>query len=381
MTSASPRIGTANNRLPGPRVLALEGLHLEREPAAPAGQRAPRCPKRTMLSATHARSNGPNDGDPRREGGRSVRGRSRRRRCRRFARSRPRGPRSRRRGRPGRLRWAIGVATTAADATRPMAMPVPSPRPRGRTWLFSTAARSAAALSATTIPAPHRAVRTFCLTMQVRTAVRSAIPVPARSWTRLPVMRTCPGGDRDRPGRDDDAVAPRLVAEPVDGVAVDGRVRADDDARPVGGDLVADDVQRAAAARRRRSRRSPPERAGEHLVARDAAGVQVGGERRPGRCRGRARRRRCPRCADRRRSRPILSPAPASIAGPARRARCARSATSSADARRARPPEPPPSSGRTRGPTSSLQRRRARRCAGAPPPARRRRSRSRGSRP
>ena len=95
----------------------------------------------------------------------------------------------------------------------------------------------------------RRRVRTFCFTMNVRTGVRSAIPVPERSWTRLPVIRTWPGATREarlRRRRSRRCRAALVRSRVVDDVRVDRRVGADDDPGAARRDLVADDVERAA---------------------------------------------------------------------------------------------------------------------------------------
>ena len=134
--------------------------------------------------------------------------------------------------------------------------------------------------------------------------------------------------------------------------------------------LLPDDVERAAG--RHGPRRDDPARAaGEDLVAGDAAGVEVRGRRRPGRC---PRSRPTTTLSSTRSpaaKRPILSPTPASIAGSARRRRCARSVTSAADAGRARSRSRRPR-GRTRGRRGRAGSRattlRSRTAAGAPAP-------------
>ena len=114
-----------------------------------------------------------------------------------------------------------------------------------KTSLSSTATRSAVPFSSIAIPEPT-VVSTFCLTMNVRTEVRRAMPVPTRSCTRLPVTRTCPGWTVSVPGSTTMPSAPGSAAEGVDGVRVHGRVGADHDAGSPRRDPVASDLQRAA---------------------------------------------------------------------------------------------------------------------------------------
>ena len=104
-------------------------------------------------------------------------------------------------------------------ATAPPAAPVPVPMPTpltSSTSLLSTATRSAAPWPSIAIPAPAPAT-TFSFTIQVLTAVRSAIPVPDRSWTAV-CSRGCgrgPGVGREAAGRHDDPVDAGAGASPV----------------------------------------------------------------------------------------------------------------------------------------------------------------------
>ena len=239
--------------------------------------------KRDELSETETASNGPLTripaASPRKPSGRPISSTTLPLTCTSSTASTAIPARTRASGAPRPTRATVFPATPAEVA-------FVSRIPTGASWLpsaaaatskislLSTAMRSAAPLPSITIPSPTSATM-FSLTMNVRTGVSSAIPWPVRSWTRLPVMRTCPGAAAKRAGGDDDPVRARAVAELVDRVRVDGCVGPDDDAVAARGDLVADDVQRGAWCRRAGCDDAASV-AREHVVPGDAARVEVG---------------------------------------------------------------------------------------------------------
>ena len=230
----------------------------------------------------------------------------------------------------------------------------PSARRRSTssTSLLSTATRSAAPWPSIAIPAPT-SVTTFSFTIHVTTGVRSAIPVPERSWTRLPVIRTWPGATVKPPGGDDDPVGAGRrvpVAEAVDDVRVDRRVGADDDPVAARRDLVADDVERPAGRDDpgRDDRRPARPRAPRCPRRGTSRGTPTA---RRGRSRGRGRRRRCPRRAGRPRTGRRSSPPGRVDPRSGRRGRCG-AARAPGRRPRARPPS------RRRLPTSRTRGRR-----------------------